>query len=74
MFKGLPMIDKGQVYKLDRSGLTVVVSKITSSGTFDCIVVDAPDGSAYPVGGYDICVSERELRSEAYQMDMSGLV
>jgi hypothetical protein len=65
------VIDKGQVYKLDRSGLTVVVSRITSSGTFDCIVVAAPEGSSYPVGGHDISVSEQELRSDAYQIDMS---
>ena len=73
-FKGLPIIDKGQVYRLTRTDLTVVIRNYTSSGCFDCIVLDAPEGSAYPVGGYDICVFERELRTEAVRVDMSGLL
>lgn len=64
---------RGQVWSLHRTGLTVVLTD-DHRGYWDAVVIDAPEGSRYPVGGYDICVFERELHDESSLVNVKDLL
>lgn len=51
---------KGLILFLPRTRHAVVPLDWVRGG-YNCVVVDAPADSAYPVGGYDIFVSDIEL-------------
>lgn len=55
------LLDKGQVFKL-KHGVTVVLLRCHKASYWDAVVIKSSHPS-YPVGGYDICVFETELRA-----------
>jgi hypothetical protein len=55
---------EGRILHLPRTGLTVVPFRLNAGGgslSASCAVVEAPEGSLYPVGGFHIDVCRDEI-------------
>lgn len=55
---------EGRILHLPRTGLTVVPFRLNAGGgsrSASCAVVEAPEGSLYPVGGFHIDVGVDEI-------------
>ena len=80
MFQGIkpdpPYPLHGEVWYLANTSLTVVLAENRSDRHSRCwkaVVIDAPEGSAYPVGGYDIIVFHSHLKEFGMKLDVSQL-
>lgn len=51
----------GRICRTERADLLVVPYREVSGSHFSCVVVNAPEDSRYPVGGYDISVPRDQL-------------